>query len=84
MPYNIIFKILLILLILGTFGIVGLKPKMHKKFLIYDSEYKIVKKAELPEDEEDMYNEEIQELITKYNKLVDEKVKEKETELMSV
>lgn len=43
-----------------------------------------VKKAELPEDEEDMYNEEIQELITKYNKLVDEKVKEKETELMSV
>ena len=43
-----------------------------------------VKKAELPEDEENMYNEEIQELITKYNKLVDEKVKEKETELMSV
>ena len=43
-----------------------------------------VKKAELPDDEEDMYNEEIQELITKYNKLVDEKVKEKETELMSV
>ena len=43
-----------------------------------------VKKAELPEDEEIMYNEEIQELITKYNKLVDEKVKEKETELMSV
>ena len=43
-----------------------------------------VKKAELPEDEEDMYNEEIQELITKYNKFVDEKVKEKETELMSV
>ena len=43
-----------------------------------------VKKAEPPEDEEDMYNEEIQELITKYNKLVDEKVKEKETELMSV
>lgn len=43
-----------------------------------------VKKAELPEDEENMYNEEIQELITKYNKIVDEKVKEKETELMSV
>ncbi|UKI28866.1 MAG: ribosome recycling factor [Clostridium sp.] len=36
-----------------------------------------VKKAELPEDEEDMYNEEIQELITKYNKLVDEKLKKK-------
>ena len=43
-----------------------------------------VKKAELPEDEENMYNEEIQDLITKYNKIVDEKVKEKETELMSV
>ena len=40
-----------------------------------------IKKAlekEYPEDEEKMYLEEIQELITKYNKLIDEEIKEKE------
>lgn len=31
-----------------------------------------------------MYLEEIQELITKYNKLIDEEIKEKEQELMQV
>ncbi len=43
-----------------------------------------VKKAELPEDEEKLYLEDIQDCINKYNKIVDEKVKEKEEELMSV
>ena len=43
-----------------------------------------IKKLELPEDEEKMELEEIQELINQYNKIVDEKYKEKETELMSV
>lgn len=43
-----------------------------------------VKKLELPEDEEKLYLEDIQELITKYNKIVDEKVKEKEQELMKI
>ena len=43
-----------------------------------------IKKEELPEDEEKMYLEEIQELITKYNKLIDEEIKEKEQELMQV
>ncbi len=42
-----------------------------------------IKKEELPEDEEKLYLDDIQELITKYNKLVDDKVKEKEQELMS-
>ena len=43
-----------------------------------------VKKAEMPEDEETMYYDEIQELITKYNKVIDDKVKVKEQELMTV
>ena len=43
-----------------------------------------IKKEEYPEDEEKMYLEEIQELITKYNKLIDEEIKEKEQELMRV
>lgn len=43
-----------------------------------------IKKAEYPEDEEKMYLDEIQELITKYNKIVDDEIKEKETELMQV
>ncbi len=41
-----------------------------------------IKKEELPEDEEKHELENVQELITKYNKIVDEKLKEKESELM--
>jgi len=43
-----------------------------------------IKKAELPEDEEKLYLEDVQELINKYNKIVDEKIKEKEAELMKI
>ena len=43
-----------------------------------------IKKLELPEDEEKQELEEIQELIQKYNKIVDEKGKEKEEELMAM
>ena len=43
-----------------------------------------IKKAELPEDEEKLYLEDVQDLINKYNKIVDEKVKEKEQELMII
>ncbi len=43
-----------------------------------------IKKEEYPEDEEKLYLEEVQELINKYNKVVDEKIKEKEQELMSI
>ena len=42
-----------------------------------------IKKLELPEDEEKLELEEVQELINKYNKIVDEHLKEKESELMS-
>jgi len=43
-----------------------------------------IKKDELPEDEERQALEKIQDLINKYNKIVDEKIKEKENELMEV
>lgn len=43
-----------------------------------------IKKAELPEDEEKLYLEEVQECINKYNKIVDERIKEKEQELMKI
>lgn len=43
-----------------------------------------IKKLELPEDEEKSELADIQELINKYNKIVDEKYKEKETELMTI
>jgi len=43
-----------------------------------------IKKEELPEDQEKKALVDIQELINKYNKIVDEKQKEKEEELMRV
>ena len=43
-----------------------------------------IKKLEIPEDDKKTGQEDVQELINKYNKIVDEKFKEKETELMSV
>ena len=43
-----------------------------------------VKKEELPEDEEKGMLEDVQDLINKYNKIVDEKLNEKEKELMSI
>lgn len=43
-----------------------------------------IKAAKLPEDEEKKTLEKVQDLINKYNKVVDEKLKEKEKELMSI
>lgn len=43
-----------------------------------------LKKLELPEDEEKSGNEKVQELINKFNKEIDEKLKEKENELMTI
>ena len=43
-----------------------------------------IKKLDLPEDEEKRGNEEVQDLINEYNKVVDEKLKEKEKELMTI
>ena len=43
-----------------------------------------IKKIELPEDEEKRGNERVQNLINDFNKIVDEKLKEKEKELMTI
>lgn len=43
-----------------------------------------IKKLEIPEDDQKIAQEDVQELINKYNRITDEKLKEKETELMSV
>ena len=43
-----------------------------------------IKKLELPEDQEKSSLTEVQDLINKYNKIVDDKQKEKEEELMTV
>lgn len=43
-----------------------------------------IKNSELPEDEEKKLLAEVQDLINKYNKLVDDKIKEKEKELMQI
>ena len=43
-----------------------------------------LKRLELPEDEEKLGNEKVQELINKFNKEIDEKLKAKENELMTI
>lgn len=43
-----------------------------------------IKKSEISEDESKLGMEEVQELINKYNKIIEEKLKVKEQELMSV
>ena len=43
-----------------------------------------IKKLEIPEDDQKRGQEDIQELINKYNKIVDEKLKVKENELMEI
>jgi len=43
-----------------------------------------LKNLKLPEDEEKRGNERVQDLINEYNKVVDEKLKDKEKELMTI
>lgn len=45
---------------------------------------KAIEALELPEDEEKRASERIQELINEYNKIIDEKLKEKEKDLMTI
>lgn len=49
-----------------------------------DANNEIKKLDHITEDEKENAQEDVQELINKYNKIVDEKLKVKETELMSV
>lgn len=43
-----------------------------------------IKKLKLPEDDEKRGNEEVQDLIKKYNKMIDDKLSIKENELMTI
>lgn len=51
---------------------------------IRQEENNAIKREEHPEDEEKRLLEDVQESINKYNKIIDEKLKEKEQELMTV
>ena len=62
---------------------VGEEAKVALRNIRQDANNEI-KHEEYPEDEEKMYLDEIQELITKYNKIVDEEIKNNEQEVMQV
>lgn len=62
---------------------IGEENKIILRNIRQDSNNEI-KKLEAPEDEKKYLNENVQELINKYNKLTDEVLKAKEIELMSV
>ena len=62
---------------------IGEEAKVALRNIRQDANEKI-KREEYPEDEEKNLKEEVQELINKYNKIVDEKIKEKEAELMQI
>lgn len=62
----------------------GEQAKIALRNARQDANNAIKKDESLTEDEQKRLTDDIQELINKYNKIVDEKIKEKETELMSV
>lgn len=62
----------------------GEQAKIALRNARQDANNAIKKDEELTEDNQKSLQEDVQELINKYNKIVDEKIKEKETELMSV
>lgn len=62
----------------------GEQAKVALRNIRQDANNSIKKDDSFTEDEQKSLTEDVQELINKYNKLVDEKIKAKETELMSV
>lgn len=60
------------------------EAKVALRNIRQDENNKIKKNEELREDERDMCLDIVQEMIDKFNKIVDEKFKEKETELTSI
>ena len=60
------------------------EAKIALRNIRQDENNKIKKNEELREDEKDLCLETVQELIDKYNKIVEEKFKEKESELTSI
>ena len=62
----------------------GEQAKIALRNARQDANNDIKKDEELTEDDKKRYQEDVQELINKYNKIVDEKIDEKTKELMSV
>lgn len=62
----------------------GEQAKIALRNVRQDANNAIKKDETLTEDLQKGLQEDVQEVINKYNKIVDEKIKEKETELMSV
>ncbi len=60
------------------------EAKIALRNIRQDENNKIKKNEELREDEKDLCLETVQDLIDKYNKIVDDKFKEKESELTSI
>lgn len=59
------------------------EAKIHLRNIRQDAN-KMIASLKLPEDEEKRGNEEVQELINKYNKEIENKLKEKEKDLMTI
>ena len=62
----------------------GEQTKIALRNARQDANNAIKKDETLTEDDQKRLTDDVQELINKYNKIVDDKIKEKETELMSV
>lgn len=58
--------------------------KINLRNIRQDSNNEIKKNEDLTDDEKDNLMDDVQELINKYNKVIDEKEKEKEKELLTV
>ena len=58
--------------------------KINLRNIRQDANNEIKKNADLTEDEKENQEDEVQNLINKYNKIIDEKEKEKEKELLTV
>ena len=58
--------------------------KINLRNIRQDTNNEIKKKEDLTEDDKDNYMSDVQDLIEKYNKITDEKLKEKETDLLTV
>ena len=62
---------------------IGEDGKVALRNIRQDAKDEIIN-AKYPEDEEKLFLEDLQELVEKYNKLIDEEIKVKESELMQI
>ena len=82
-------KAFMFVLVVITVAVVfwGIKTHLYNEGEVVNEDFEItgeIKKLDISEDDIKSGQEDVQELINKYNKIVDEKFKEKENELMSL